>query len=333
VYLPRSQPDDRMDEMVGEGSVEPSAPSFPLNGVLERNGFGPGITIVTGLILGFIAFQGISLLTFMGVVAFQGDLGLLTSLAPTELVSRFAPELLSGNTVGQFLGLLLFGWVLARLHSSKPAAFLRLRRADWTLVGLSLLGIVALVPVVQWMGAVMDGLPWPDWIREVERTQVELIEEVLNQNLGLVFTLFAMAVTPAICEEVFFRGYIQRQSERLFSGWLSAVLFTGLIFGLYHLRLTQALPLSVLGAYMAYVVWRSDSLVPGILVHLANNGFAVLLGAYLASSESISAEELESMDVPIYIVIPAAVVFGLVIRALHRRGHQLQLESSLGQNH
>jgi len=298
---------------------------LPMDGLLERNGFGPGITILGGLILGFIAFQGISIGTFIALVGMNGDLGLLTTLGPLELVSRFASELLTGNTVGQFLGLLLFAWVLARLHTRRPAEFLRLRGADRGLIGLSLVGIVLLVPIVQWLGALMDGLPWPPWIRELESTQVELIEQVLNQNLGLFFSLFAMAITPAICEEVFFRGYIQRQAERMFPGWLGAVIFTGVVFGLYHLRLTQAVPLSILGVYMAYVVWRSGSIVPGILVHLANNGFAVLLGAYLATSETMSFEELESMDIPLYIVISAAIVFGFVIRAMHRRGHQLQV--------
>jgi membrane protease YdiL (CAAX protease family) len=137
--------------------------------------------------------------------------------------------------------------------------------------------------------------------------------------LGFFFTLFTMAVTPALCEELFFRGYIQRQSERLFRTWLPAILFTGIVFGLYHMRLTQAVPLSMLGVYMAYVVWVSNSLVPGILVHLLNNGFAVALGAYIAGSDTLSLQDIEAMEIPPLVIIVSAAAFALVMRIMHKQ--------------
>jgi CAAX protease family protein len=295
---------------------------FPLDGWLERNHFTPAVTILVGLVIGFAAFQGISLLVFLGSVMASGDLASLTQLDPGDLVETYARELLIGNTVGQFLGLALLAWFLARLHTARPAEMLRLRKSELGVTALSLLGWVALFPVVQWTGVTMEALPWPEGIREFEQLQIDLIERVLDTDLGFFFTLIAMAVTPAICEEMFFRGYIQRQSERLFRTWLPAVVFTGVVFGLYHLRLTQAVPLSMLGVYMAYVVWRSDSLIPGMLVHLANNGFAVALGAYIAGNDAVSLQDIESMEIPGYIVLISAAIFVLVLRAMHQRGHQ-----------
>ena len=305
--------------------IPPSFPShesdrFPLDGTLERNQFGPGLTILAGLVIGFIAFQGLSAAVLVVTLIASGRLNDLTGMDPATIVETFASEMLIANTVGQFLGLLLIGWVLARLHTSRPLAMLRVRGTDWGTVALSVVGWVALFPLVQWSGTFFDGLPWPEWLREFEQAQIDLIEQVMAADLGFFFTLFTMAITPAICEELFFRGYIQRQSERLFGGWIAAVVFTGVVFGLYHLRITQAVPLSMLGIYMAYVVWRSNSLVPGVLVHLANNGFAVALGAYVASSETLSLEDVETMDIPVYIVVLSAIVFVGVVRMLHRRG-------------
>ncbi|MBO6576553.1 MAG: CPBP family intramembrane metalloprotease [Rhodothermales bacterium] len=294
--------------------------AFPLDGVLERNRIGPGLTIAVGLILGFVAFQGISLVVLVAVLAATGQLTEMAGMDTSTLVATFASEFLIANTVGQFLGLLGLGWLFARLHTSRPAAMLRLRGSGLAITLLSLAGLVALFPIVQWAGSIMDGLPWPEGIREFEQMQMDLIEQVLATNLGFFFTLFTMAITPALCEELFFRGYIQRQAERMFSGWLAAIIFSGVVFGLYHFRITQALPLSMLGVYMAYVVWRSNSLVPGILVHLANNGFAVALGAWISSSDGMSLEDIETMDVPIYIVLGAVVVFGLIVRTMHRMG-------------
>ncbi len=306
----------------------PPVSGIPLDGWLERNQFGPGITIIAGLILGFLAFQGISMVVLLIMIAAGDGFQSLVGMDPSTLVETYASEFLVANTIGQFLGLLGFGWLLARMHTSAPGRFLRVRGTSPRLVGLSLIGLVALFPLVQWVGALTEGLPWPDFIREFEQVQMDLLEQVLATNLGFFFTLFTMAVTPAICEELFFRGYIQRQSERLFKTWLPAVLFTGIIFGLYHMRLTQAVPLSMLGVYMAYVVWVSGSLVPGILVHLLNNGFAVGLGAYIAASETLSLQDIESMEIPPLVIILSAAAFALIVRIMHTQAPAPGLEAT-----
>ncbi len=297
----------------------PQASSYPLDGWLERNQFRPGLTILAGLILGFIAFQGVSMVVLLLMIAAGEGFQSLVGMDPGTLVETYASEFLIANTIGQFLGLLGFGWLLARLHTSRPAQMLRVRGTSLRLAVLSLVGLVALFPLVQWVGTLMEGLPWPESIRNFEQVQMDLLEQVLATDLGFFFTLFTMAVTPALCEELFFRGYIQRQSERLFSTWLPAVLFTGIVFGLYHMRLTQAVPLSMLGVYMAYVVWVSGSLVPGILVHLLNNGFAVALGAYIAGSETLSLQDIEAMEIPPLVIMISAAAFAMVVRTMHKQ--------------
>jgi hypothetical protein len=297
----------------------PSTHAFPLDGWLERQQFGPGITILAGLVLGFLAFQGVSMVVLLGAIAVGDGFQSLVGMDPGTLVETYASEFLVANTVGQFVGLLGFGWLLAKFHTSEPAKMLRVRGTSLRLAGLSVLGLVALFPLVQWVGTLMEGLPWPESIRNFEQVQMDLLEQVLATDLGFFFTLFTMAVTPALCEELFFRGYIQRQSERLFRTWLPAVFFTGIVFGLYHMRLTQAVPLSMLGIYMAYVVWVSGSLVPGILVHLLNNGFAVSLGAYIAASETLSLQDIESLEIPPLVIILSAAAFALIIRTMHKQ--------------
>lgn len=302
--------------------METEAPpeGFPRDGFLERHGFGPGVTILAGLILGFIAFQGISLVVILVMILAGGELESLTGMNPSDLVETYASEFLIANTIGQFLGLLGFGWLMARLHTSRPKEMLRIRGASGRVMILSVLGLVALFPLVQWVGSLSEAIPWPESIREFEQVQMDLLEQVLATDLGFFFTLFTMAVTPAICEEVLFRGYVQRQSERLFATWLPAIVFTGVVFGLYHLRLTQAIPLSMLGIYMAYVVWVSNSLVPGIVVHFLNNGFAVALGAYISASETLSLNDIETFDIPLYVVALAALAFVLIVRHMHQLG-------------
>lgn len=302
-----------------EGRLPSVADIGVLDGPIERSGFSPGLTVGISLIAGFLLFQLLSLVVAVLLIMLSGGLGDPSQLDVGMLIDRFAREFLIANTVGQLLGLGLFSWVLARLHTRSAASFLRLRGANWGFALLSLVGLFLLVPVVQWLGTWSDSWSWPEWIRAFEATQLDLIEKVLTRNLGLVFTLVTMAATPAICEELFFRGYVQRQAERFFGGWVGAVVFSGIVFGLYHIRPTQALPLSVLGVYLAYLTWRSGSIVPAVLVHFANNGLAVLLGAYVSAQPDLSPGDIENLSVPLYVTLPAAVLFAGLAWVLHTR--------------
>jgi len=98
------------------------------------------------------------------------------------------------------------------------------------------------------------------------------------------------------------------------------VLFSGIVFGLYHLRLTQAIPLSLLGIYLAYVTWRSGSLVPAVLLHLLNNAMAVVAGSVAQADAATGEPDLTSIEVPFYILVPAVLVFAGILVALQRRG-------------
>ena len=281
-----------------------------LTGRLEKSGFPPWLTLFLGLILAFVLFQGISLVVTFVLFALKGvSLTELTTDMEAVLEAN-AGELMIANTVGQIFGLLIPAILFARLHSRNHVGFLRLRSTDVRLVVLSVLGLIALIPVVQWTGAISDSLPWPQVIRDFEKAQMDLIERLLLQDFSVTFALSMMAVTPAICEEVLFRGYIQRQAERSMGIW-GGILFSGLIFGIYHLRPTQAVPLGLLGIYLAYLTWRSGSIIPAMIVHFANNAFAVALGRF-ASTQEGAAIDLDKLQIPYYIVVPAAILLAVI---------------------
>lgn len=262
------------------------------------------------LAVAFILFQGISLVATLAIMFGRGVSQSELADLPTLLEAHAGPIIVA-NTIGQVFGLLIPAVLVARLHSSDWPAFLRIRGADVRILLLSVIGLVALIPVVQWLGGVSETLPWPDFIRQFEQAQMDLIERVLLQDFPLAFTISMLALTPAICEEVLFRGYVQRQAERS-TGVVWGILISGIVFGLYHLRLTQALPLSALGIFMAYVTWRSGSLLPAFLIHLANNSFAAILGK-LASTDAIDIETVETLTIPLYILLPSVAVLALVI--------------------
>lgn len=295
---------------------------IPLDGLFERRGFSPLWTTFAALILAFILFQLI--ITPLAVVVLLLIEGISTDALltdPSMLVEQHAGILLTANTIGQVLGLCLPAWWLARMHTRRPLAFLRVRRLDTSFMAPALAALVALLPVVQWLGAVNGALPLPEAIREFEASQMELIRQVLHADANIAFYLIVLALTPAFCEELLFRGYVQRQAERGL-GAVGGILFSGIVFALYHLRFSQVLPLAALGVFMAYLVWRTGSIWPAIAVHFANNAVAVVMGAYIARHPEHEITDIEHINMPWYLVVLGGCLFVLFVLAIERRAQR-----------
>lgn len=92
----------------------------------------------------------------------------------------------------------------------------------------------------------------------------------------LVVTLLAIALVPAVCEEVLFRGAVQRAlATRLFP--IAAIVITAALFAGYHMSLIQLLPTFTLGILLGGLAHRADSVVPAMLAHFLNNTMAILV--------------------------------------------------------
>lgn len=87
----------------------------------------------------------------------------------------------------------------------------------------------------------------------------------------LMITVFAL--TPSICEEIAFRGFILSGLAR--GGRLGiAVVISSLMFGIIHLIPQQAFNAAMLGLLLGLLAVYSRSLLPAIAFHLCNNSIA-----------------------------------------------------------
>lgn len=100
--------------------------------------------------------------------------------------------------------------------------------------------------------------------------------------------LLTIAVLPAVCEEMFFRGFLLsglRQRMRP----LALCVLIGLVFGLFHADLWRIPTTATLGMVLTWVCLRGGSIYPAMLIHLLNNSAALLatkqdwLGRYLGA--------------------------------------------------
>jgi sodium transport system permease protein len=103
--------------------------------------------------------------------------------------------------------------------------------------------------------------------------------------------LLALAVTPALCEESFFRGLTLAGLRRL-KPWL-AIGVSSFLFALAHASIYRLLPTLLLGMTLGYVAWRSGSLYCSMLVHAVNNGLIAALVHTNATIWGISISEVQ----------------------------------------
>lgn len=97
-----------------------------------------------------------------------------------------------------------------------------------------------------------------------------------------------IGLTPAICEEVLFRGFLQPRLSRLIPAWL-AVFLASLAFAAYHFDPVHVIAVLPLGLWLGFLSYRSGSLFPAMLGHFVNNVLSVI---------GVIAEDSGALDTP-----------------------------------
>ena len=92
-----------------------------------------------------------------------------------------------------------------------------------------------------------------------------LLPETILENLLWV----GVSISAGICEEIVYRGYLQRQFLALTGSPIIAVLAQGIIFGVGHAYqgAKQVVVITVLGLLFGLLAWWRKNLRPGIIVH------------------------------------------------------------------
>lgn len=185
-----------------------------------------------------------------------------------------APPVTHGRVVGAYLPMLAAQWAtlvyVARV--GRPAWALRaLIEARARVSDLALGALVwALVA-----GAELA------WSHVAEGATPPSVAALLPQTVPERLTWAVVAVSVGFCEEVTFRGYLQRQFEALTGRAGAAVAMQAVVFGVAHAEqgLAAAARVALYGLGLgALARWRG-SLWPGVACHVANDLAAGLLGA------------------------------------------------------
>lgn len=285
----------------------------------ERNGFADWALAILWIIAAFIGFQIIAGVVAVVLIVIRSDVDIEPSGAAEMLLDNL-DILFIGNSAGQILFLGLATWFFSRLHTSRRgrAGFLRFRVYEntSTMVMITTIAILTLQPSIWFLSWINAQMPVPEVFEGFQQSQMDMIEQFLKGDHVLWLTLFHVGLVPAVCEETLYRGYVMRAFEKSWGIW-PAIIVSGFLFGLYHVQLSNLLPLAAIGIFLAYVTWTSGSIYPAMVAHLVNNGGSVLVGTYYP--ESAFAEITPESMPPIWAVFISLIVSAFLIYLLYKQ--------------
>jgi len=86
--------------------------------------------------------------------------------------------------------------------------------------------------------------------------------------------VLAITIVGPVLEEMLFRGAITTELLKCYNPKY-AIFLSALFFGIFHLNPAQILTAFLIGLLLAWLYYKTQSLWPGILVHIMNNSLAV----------------------------------------------------------
>jgi sodium transport system permease protein len=329
-------------EMTPLWAITPLANIVLLTRDLFDNRASAGLAAIT--LIATAGYAGVALAAAARVfgtdAVLYGSSSTWTDLLRRPAESRRSPDWTQGLIAlgGLFPAYVLLGGIPARLTdwslSSRlgasaiitvllfavwPSALAYLRRIDWR--GAFRWHAPAALAVA---GAVCWGLSlWP-FVYELElRTlsteRVAALTELFRsleaelRAIPLAWKLCALAVVPAACEELFFRGFLFQAIRSATGPWVTILLTAGL-FGLFHvlvrdaLLLERLLPTALMGIALGWVCHRTGSVLPGMLLHVLHNGSLLSVDRWFPALNSQATAETTTGGVGLPVLAGAAAI-------------------------
>lgn len=135
----------------------------------------------------------------------------------------------------------------------------------------------------------------------------------LDNGFWLAFNIFALALLPAIAEELIFRGVIFNGFSVY--GKKKAIIYSALLFALMHSSISQTIYPILAGTVFALVVSKTDNILYSMIIHFCNNCI-VIVNNYVMIVKNISATAFELSFVNIFASVMFAILACIVIFAI-----------------
>lgn len=144
----------------------------------------------------------------------------------------------------------------------------------------------------------------------------DLMESTFNDLQSSWLGILCIAVLGPILEELLFRGAITKALLKQYNP-AKAIIISALVFGIIHVNPAQVVSAASIGLLLAWIYYKTASLIPCILIHILNNSLSVFLS--LKYPEVETTKDLFTNNSTYYIFILAAFVIFAGLLVLMKR--------------
>ena len=167
-----------------------------------------------------------------------------------------------------FLPIPIFLW--ARQRRTNLGELLRIKRVSSPSIIAATIVSVSLTVIIDELDRLIQIiLPLPENL-----TAIGEIMLITDWQSALLIIGVVVLAAPLV-EEMMFRGFFQRILEYRQSDVTKSVLFSALVFALIHFNPWWVIQIYLMGIFMGYLAWRSNSIWPSFILHAVNNGWSV----------------------------------------------------------
>lgn len=144
-----------------------------------------------------------------------------------------------------------------------------------------------------------------------------LVETNFNCETPLDILLFyvTIAVLPALVEEFAFRGVILNILRKYSDGL--AILVSGVLFGLMHGNFTQIPFALVVGLIFGYIAVKTNSLLPGIIIHFLNNALSVTFSLLTTNTNLSDSAIIVINSIVMFIIAMLSIISFITLSKNH----------------
>lgn len=240
----------------------------------------------------------------------------ITQFKWAQLISSTIIFILPALTFGYFSSPTMFSYVGMRKNLSA------------LLLMLSIVLLFAIQPFASWLGTVNAKINFGSLqkqLEEMEAVYTRVMQTFLQMKTpgDLIINLVIMALLPAIGEELFFRGSLQKVLLRM-SGkpWL-AIFISSMVFALLHGTFFKILPIFLLGIMLGTVYQVTRNLWYSIIIHFLNNGIAVLAIYYASKSEFLQKLNDDKLTVSILAALFSLLASVAIIYLMKQKSEKI----------
>ena len=286
----------------------------------------------------FIGLSGISLI-LGGMISFSIVAVLLdipfSGLQSALLQPKNASIAQFANALASIIAFGLPGIAVAFFSKNKLVSELGFARIkNWNQIGLVILIAITGLFLSGALGDLTEKIPTPialkNWATQMEDQYKKALYAMTQMKsvLDLLFAIIAVAVVPAIVEELFFRASLQK----IIMDWTGkpyvAIVVTAVIFSAFHFSYFGFLSRMSLGIILGIIYYYTKTIWLPMLMHFINNGIGITI-LYFVRNDPKKMDAVIDGNLPFYWVAVAILIVTVLCKKLKESTTHVQLEKSI----